>query len=44
MTGNRKRQRCGKCDGCKRLNCGTCKHCEKPSLKKACINRKCSNI
>ncbi len=46
-----RKSRCGKCDGCKRSPCGECKFCLDSvrmggfgKLKKACIERRCSNV
>lgn len=36
-------QRCKTCPGCLAPKCGNCKMCLNPKLKKACINRTCSN-
>ena len=41
LTGNFKRSRCRKCEGCTRQNCGQCKHCLNPKMKQACIHRTC---
>ena len=39
-SGKRK-DRCRKCDRCLAQKCNQCKFCLKPSLKKACVKRKC---
>lgn len=36
-----KRNRCGKCQNCKRKNCGLCLFCRYPYKKKPCALRKC---
>jgi len=45
---NKRRLRCGECEGCKKPNCGKCKNCKdmkmfggKNTLRQACVGRKC---
>jgi len=49
VTANRKRTRCGECNGCKQSNCGNCSECLDMKefggpgrKKKACSMRKCT--
>ncbi|XP_065895216.1 uncharacterized protein [Dysidea avara] len=39
-----RRKRCRECDGCRATKCGNCKYCFHPSLKRACMMRKCINL
>ena len=48
---NKKKKRCGVCDGCKRPNCGACIYCKDLKMfggpgkqKQACLNRICENM
>ncbi|XP_065894851.1 uncharacterized protein [Dysidea avara] len=40
----KQRRRYGNCNGCRATKCGVCNFCSKPSLKKPCVNRKCTSL
>ena len=49
LLDRQRRNRCGKCENCKKQDCGKCTHCidifgGKGKLKQACKDRKCMSI